>query len=348
MKLIITIDTEGDNQWDPSRPRSTANIRYIPRFQALCDRYGFPPTYLCTYDVAEDPAFDEILVPLHQSGHAEVGAHLHPWTNPPIDARWDSGEAAAAYPSELPAGVFARKLECLTTLLTTKLGAAPRSYRAGRWGLSAAHIPILLHLGYIVDCSVTPLVNWRDRGARERGQDFSAAPVGPYFMAWGDPAREGSSGLLEVPVTILYTNTVMRRAPLLRAAYARYRKASPARLLNRMFWIAPQWFRPFSDMSVAKLKAVYETARRLELPALEMMFHSSELMPNGSPHNTTVEAVDDLFQRLEHTFAHLAEQRVEGITLSAFAEPLRRQALVHRERWGLDYSAEELTWAPRP
>ena len=348
MKLIITIDTEGDNQWDPSRPRSTANLHCIPRFQALCDRYGFPPTYLCTYDVAEAPAFDEILVPLHRSRQAEVGAHLHPWTNPPLDARWDYGEAAPAYPSELPAGVFARKLQCLTGLLASKLGAAPRSYRAGRWGLSAAHIPILLHFGYIVDCSVTPLVNWRDRGARERGQDFSEAPVAPYFMAWGDPAREGSSGLLEVPVTILHTNTLMRRAPLLRAAYARYRKTSPARLLNRMFWIAPQWFRPFSDMSVARLKAVYETARRLQLPALEMMFHSSELMPDGSPHNTTVEAVDRLYQRLEHTFAHLAEQRVEGITLSAFADPLRRQAPVHGERPRLECSTDELTWAPHP
>jgi hypothetical protein len=163
-------------------------------------------------------------------------------------------------------------------------------------------------------------------------------------MAWGDPAREGSSGLLEVPVTILHTNTLMRSAPLLRAAYARYRKTSPARLLNKMFWIAPQWFRPFSDMSVARLKTVYETARRLQLPVIEMMFHSSELMPEGSPHNTTVEAVEQLYQRLEHTFAHLAAQRVEGITLSAFADSLRQEARVRGER--RECSAEELTWAP--
>jgi len=323
MKIIITIDTEGDNQWDPSLPRSTENIRFIPRFQALADRYGFPPTYLCTYEVATAPAFDEILVPLHAGRQAEIGAHLHPWTNPPF-SEWDRSETVPAYPSELPPEVFAKKLECLTGLLTGKLGEAPHSYRAGRWGLSAAHIPTLLRLGYTVDCSVTPLVNWTDPGARERGQDFSHAPVRPYYMAWGDPAREGASGLLEVPVTILCTNGIMRRSPALLALYKRYRKALPARVLNKLFSIAPRWFRPFSDMSVGRLKAVYQTARHLGLPVVEMMFHSSELMPEGSPHNPTAAAVDGLYTRLDQLFAYLAAERVEGTTLSAFAESVRR------------------------
>ena len=345
MKLIITVDTEGDNQWDPAMPRSTDNLRFIPRFQDLCERYKIPPTYLCTYDGAAPPAFDEVLRPLHQGRRAEIGAHLHPWTNPPF-SRWDRSETVPAYPSELPAGVFARKLECLTGLLLGKLGAPPRSYRAGRWGLSAAHIPVLLQLGYIVDCSVTPLVSWTDRGARERGQDFSEAPVSPYFMAWGDPAREGTSGLLEVPVTILCTNDVMRRSPLLRATYRRYRKTQAARVLNRMFSIAPRWFRPFSDMSVERLKAVHGTARRLELPVIEMMFHSSELMPDGSPHNLTVESVERLYERLEQLFAYLAAEQVEGTTLSAFAERLRQQAVASGTPEALAVSTDDLTWAP--
>jgi hypothetical protein len=86
-----------------------------------------------------------------------------------------------------------------------------------------------------VDCSVTPLVSWSDPGARERGQDFSEAPVKPYFVSWGDPSREGASGLLEVPVTILRTNRWRRVSPLLRAAYRRHRKAAAARHLNRAF-----------------------------------------------------------------------------------------------------------------
>src|SRR5258708_4607193 len=112
MRLIITIDTEADNQWDAALPGSTDNIRFIPRFQQLCERFGFEPTYLCTYDVAASAAFDEILLPLHQSDRAEIGAHLHPWTNPPFSS-WDRSDSGPAYPSELPPGLFARKLECL-------------------------------------------------------------------------------------------------------------------------------------------------------------------------------------------------------------------------------------------
>jgi hypothetical protein len=323
VKVIITIDTEADNQWGLAPSQETENIRFIPRFQALCERYRFAPTYLCTYEIASAKAFDDILRPLHASGCAEIGAHLHPWTTPPL-SRWDRGEKALAYPSELPIGVYASKLESLTELLADKIGAPPRSYRAGRWGLSAAHVPVLLRHGYIVDCSVTPLVRWTDRGAQEHGQDFVDAPVRPYFMAWGDPAREGTSSLLEVPVTILYTNALMRRSPMLRGVYGRHRRSTLARLLNRTFVIAPQWFRPFADMTVGRLRAVFDTARDLDLPVIEMMFHSSELMPKGSPHSPDEEAVERLFERLDGTFAFLAREGVEGSTLTAFAEPISR------------------------
>jgi len=348
MKLIITLDTEGDNQWSRQPSRSVENIRSIPRFQQLCDRFDFKPTYLCTYDVAAADVFEEILVPYQQDGVAEIGAHLHPWATPPYEPFWDASGVGQAYPSELPLGVFARKLAHLTDLLRTRAGVQPRSYRAGRWGLSAAHIPPLLHFGYIVDCSVTPLVDWQDTGARERGPDFSRAPVGPYFMAWGDPSRAGASGLLEVPVTIVHSNSLMRRSVALRAWHRRHRKSVAARLLNRLFWIAPQWFRPFSDMGVDRLTAVYRTARRLELPVLQMMFHSSELMPGASPHNPTVEGVERLYERLERIFVYLKAQRVEGVTLSAFAETMRRGAAIGHGPQSMELSPRELTWAPEP
>src|SRR4029078_5056358 len=100
----------------------------------------------CASDSADARVFAEILLPLHRAGRAEIGAHLHPWTTPPLSP-WDRCDARAAYPSELPPGVCSRKLESLTDLLAAKLERAPRSYRAGRWGLSAAHIPFLLRLG---------------------------------------------------------------------------------------------------------------------------------------------------------------------------------------------------------
>ena len=54
MKFILTIDTEGDNQWDHGRALTVENIRYIPRFQKLCERYLIRPTYLVTSEICED------------------------------------------------------------------------------------------------------------------------------------------------------------------------------------------------------------------------------------------------------------------------------------------------------
>ncbi len=326
MDFVITIDTEPDNQWTGASAVTTENLRAIPRFQALCDHYGFPPTYLCTFEVISSPAFDEILAPYRRQGTAEIGAHLHPWTTPPFDPQWDAPGRSSPYPSELPPALFVRKLRTLTEALAAKLGAPPRSYRAGRWGFSAAHIAPLLDEGYQVDASVTPLVDWRDPGARERGQDYTRAPVCPYFMAWSDPSRPGASDLLEVPVTIVHTNALMRRSALLRTLYRRHRKARLVRALNRVFQIAPQWFRPFADMSVARLEAVYRTARRLRLPVIQMMFHSSELMPGASPHNPTPADVERLYERLDSLFDRLARDGVRGVTLGAFAARYREES----------------------
>jgi hypothetical protein len=323
MHFVITIDTEPDNQWADPTAAPKENLRAVPRFQALCERFGFAPTYLCTHDVVTSPAFAEVLLGSQKAGTAEIGAHLHPWATPPFDPYWDAPGRSSPYPSELPPTLFTRKLQTLTEALTVALGAPPRSYRAGRWGLSAAHVGPLLEYGYRVDCSVTPLLAWGDPGAREHGQDFTLAAPHPYVMAWGDPARPGVSGLLEVPVTIVHTNALMRRSPLLRGLYQRHRKKRLARVLNRLFRIAPQWFRPFSDMSLDRLKAVHRTARQLNLPVLQLMFHSSELMAGTSPHNPTAADAEQLYRRLEEIFDYLARQGVESVTLGAFAERYR-------------------------
>jgi hypothetical protein len=319
MQLIITIDTEADDQWQRRGPVTIENIAFIPPFQEICVRHGFPPTYLCTHDVVSDPAFDRLLIPLERQGLAEIGAHLHPWTTPPLDEYWDQTPRAYAYASEIPTSLFRQKLESLTAALQTKRARRPTSYRAGRWGFSAAHTQVLLDLGYVVDCSVTPLLTWQDNGARERGQDYREAPAQPYYMAWGDPGRPGASSLVEVPVTVLQTNRLMRRSAVLTEWYRRSRKHAVAKGLNRLFRVAPQWFRPFRDMTPDRLMEVFRTARHLDLPVIQMAFHSSELMPGASPHNRAPEDVARLHARLDEVFARLASEGVTGTVLSDYA-----------------------------
>src|SRR5258706_9573199 len=57
--FVITIDTEGDDLWARPREITTRNAQYLPRFQALCERFRFKPVYLTNYEMAMSDAFVE-------------------------------------------------------------------------------------------------------------------------------------------------------------------------------------------------------------------------------------------------------------------------------------------------
>ncbi len=325
MDVILTVDTEADGQWEADGQVRVANLDYVPRFQRLCEEFGFKPVYLCTYEVMVARRFGETLAHWAREGTCEIGAHLHPWTNPPFRGGADvvdfDRSEYPGYPSELPLESFRAKMEVLTGLIVAKTGRAPRSYRAGRWGFCKEHVPILRELGYTVDCSVTPHVDRRGfKGVAEGGPDFRGAPVVPYELSADDICASGSSGLLEVPVTIVHTQRLMRESPRVRESFEHLRRVPGVSLLNRALKLEPTWFRPYPSMSKRRFRQVYDVAVEMGLPCLEMMFHSSELMPGGSGSFPTAGSIERLFAMLESTFAFLAQKGCTGVTLGDFAE----------------------------
>lgn len=206
MKFIITVDTEADNQWKKPGTQTLKNLEYLPGFQELCARYGFTPTYLVTYEVANNLSIASVLKTWHTTGVAEVGAHLHPWTTPPLSE--EDYQGVQTFPHELATDVLEQKLLALTEKITAMLGERPTSFRAGRWGLGEHMVPLLVRLGYTVDSSVTPYINWKGFKGKENGTggpDFRGAPLKPYVVSAQDVRTVGSSGLLEVPMTIVRT-----------------------------------------------------------------------------------------------------------------------------------------------
>ncbi len=321
MKLIITIDTEADNAWARSEVLTTENTRYIPRFQALCDRFGFKPTYLCTYEMVQDRRFQETVGPYQASGRAEIGAHLHPWTNPPSGPGEQDGHRHHPFPHELPIDSFRRKMDVLTGAVDRAFGRPPTSYRAGRYGFDGPHVQVLAGLGYVVDCSVTPYCSWAHASGLPGGRggmDFRRARPAPYHPDPEDVCRPGSAGLLEVPVTILFTAWPLAGSSPLQACYVRVVPTLLVEPLARRGF-GPRWFRPQRDSTAEDLIEVYDQAVRLGLPCVEMMFHSSELMPGGSPFFPDEAAIERLYEVFESLFAALAGRGARGTDLTSFA-----------------------------
>lgn len=311
--FLIAIDTEGDDVWARPQRVTTRNARYLPRFQAICERFGFVPTYLVNYEMANDAAFRDLGRDVLARGTAEIGMHMHAWDTPPIEPLGSRDWFEQPYAPEYPPGLVRSKATTMTRLLEDTFGSRMTSHRAGRWGFDADYARALIDLGYEVDCSVTPGISWsRHPGSADGGggPDFSAFPSGPYRPDPDNIALPGSSRLIELPMSI-----VRRRRPLHRELARRVLGRSDPRMV---------WFRP-DGRNFGDLVFVLEDALSRQLPYLQFTLHSSEFMPGGSPTFRDEAAIETLYRHMEELFERIAP-RFDSMGLTHFARLWLRSA----------------------
>lgn len=308
--VLVGIDTEADDQWSAAgrERREVENAERLPELQALFDSFGVRPSYVVTYEMATREKSSRILRELLRSGRCEIGAHLHPWSSPPFrpeDLR------AHSYPHNLPAELLERQLAELTAVIEEKLGARPTSYRAGRNGFDGKSLPILERLGYTVDTSVDPLFNERRKG----GMLFAGAPLIPYHPDYVDVRRPGRSKILEVPISAATLPALPKPLEALYAALP----AIPYRGAIKRLGLRPVWLRP-SYTSLSDMLAFASRLAAARVPCFNIIFHSSELLPGGSPYTPDEASVtrfkDDLTHLLEHLVGRLG---AAGRTYREFA-----------------------------
>ncbi len=131
--FLITIDTEGDNLWQKHDSITTENARYLPRFQQLCEKYGFKPVYLTNYEMAIDPFYIEFARDVIARGTAEVGMHLHAWNSPPTEPLTADDWRHKPYLIEYSDAMMREKVDYMTRLLEDTFQTKMVSHRAGRW-----------------------------------------------------------------------------------------------------------------------------------------------------------------------------------------------------------------------
>src|SRR6185436_10438612 len=108
--FIITIDTEGDDLWSRPREITTRNAAWLPRFQALCERYHCKPVYLVNYEMAMSQGFVEFGRHVLACGTAEIGMHLHAWNSPPLTPLTADDFRYQTYLIEYPDRVMKQKI----------------------------------------------------------------------------------------------------------------------------------------------------------------------------------------------------------------------------------------------
>lgn len=188
--LTVVVDTEAEFDWTRPFSRSLTAVHAMAaqeRLQALFDGHGLRPIYVVDYAVASQPEGYEPLRRILARRGCAIGAHLHPWINPPLEEVLNE---ANSYGGNLTAELEERKLRTLVIAIESAFNIRPLFFKAGRYGLGPNTFDILAKLGFEVDFSILPSV---DLGSRGEGPDFRQADSSPY--------RAGSAGVLSVPMT---------------------------------------------------------------------------------------------------------------------------------------------------
>lgn len=292
--FCITIDTEPDCDihWKRSQPLVFESVLSgIPDIlRPIWNTNNIKPVYFVSPEVINNEQCCQILKNEIKSG-AEIGAHLH---SEYIEPQMKYNQAGGTVSSEFPCFAYSddveyEKIKNLTGLIKQKLNIQPISYRAARYGADLATVKSLEKLGYKVDSSVTPNINWSSVG----GPDHSTAPKQPYFVDNENLYKSGSMKILEVPITIS-----KRRLPFL-----------PDK------WMSYRWLRPTHMTAFEMKRLVNEFLANFENPVLNMMFHSMEIIPGKTPFVRTKPGQKLYLHRLKKIIQYMTEKGVENKTL---------------------------------
>ena len=330
-RLIISIDTEEDNWGDARSGRyPVTNIRHLLELEnEVFAPFDARITYLVTTPVATSDESVSILRKILAGGRAEIGAHCHPWNTPPFQDEElvvDSATARQTMLCALSPQVQYEKLRILRRQITDAFGAAPISFRAGRWGYSAEVAHNLVRLGFKVDSSVSPYMDW----SKKYGPDFSGVPLKSFHLKV-DEVFPGSYSepLLEIPATISYLqeNTALANRVYHFINRSKLKQLHLLGLLNKLKLINRVWLSPETQTTEEMITL---TTRLLKnrTKLLNLVFHSPTLQIGSTPFVKTQSDRVQFFNRLRSILRFLSDNGVETMTLNeAYQEMFLRGEL---------------------
>ncbi len=287
-RLYVVVDTEAEFDWSRPLDRSFVAVSAMvaqERAQVLFDGFGLRPVYVVDYAVASQPEGYEPLRRILDRQGCAIGAHLHPWINPPFE---EPVTERNSFCGNLTPDLEERKLRALVRAIERAFQVRPLFFRAGRFGIGANTYAILARLGFAVDFSILPVSDLRRKG----GADFRRARAVPY---WVEP-----EGLLSVPAT---RGQVGRLAPLPDRLQGLVQSAPALALrlpgiLARLGLVNTVTLTPEgvpADEQIALLRAMLRAGQR----TFVLHYHSPSLAPGHTPYVRTGRDLAQLLGRIE-------------------------------------------------
>jgi hypothetical protein len=287
-KLVVVVDTEEQFDWSSpfSRTRTAvSHMRHIGRVQRVFDKYGIVPTYVITQTIASQADGYLPLREICDDNRCLIGAHVHPWSTPPFQ---EAVNRFNSFMSNLSPELEEAKLKTITESIAESFGIRPIIYKAGRYGIGPNTANILGELGYLIDTSVCPFMDYSSEG----GPDFSHYSPWPY---WFGTNRK----LLEIPLTVGYEGILRRVAPyfypalnspVLRSAHIPGIMARSG-FLNRA-WLSPEGYT--AEEQIRLVRSLYSDGLR----TFCLAFHSPSVEPGNTPYVKSQHELDRFVDRI--------------------------------------------------
>lgn len=317
--FTFSIDTEEEWLWMDAFPQtdfSVENVNALPKFNRFLRGLGIKPTYFVDYAVANNNQASDILRSIYQAGGSEIGAHLHPWCNPPYFGETTEKESHIV---NLPREQVAQKLDVLNAVINQNIGVAPTSFRSGRWGINGEILALLASRGYRADSSVYPFYE---------NEFFSCqgSPLTPYWPCYRNSLIEGEQReIMEIPVCAGFNRTNFEKCEKLHqilsqpaVAWTRIIGLLWYTKLLRKIYLSPE-LTAASDMN-----RLIDKALQNEQPVIHMYIHSSSLIDGATGLIDVKNAYNVICERIKNTVTHL-EQRanVKYCTITQAANAMK-------------------------
>lgn len=299
--LVVVVDTEEEFDWNAPfdrESRRVANIGEQHHAQTIFEDAGITPTYVIDYPVAATPESAAVFRDWAAAGRCQVGAHLHPWVNPPDD---EAVTTANSYPGNLPADLERAKLARLKDTIRENVGVTPTIYKAGRYGLGPHTAGTLADLGFEIDLSVVPATSFTADG----GPNFHGYPRQPYWFGQDQT-------LFEIPLTRGFPGLLGPLGPVVHRALSGptgERLHLPG-ILSRLGLVERIPLTP-EGVSLDEKKRLVRHLAEAGQKVFSLTYHSSTLLPGGSPYVQTTAERDRFLQTIRN-FLHFFREEVGG------------------------------------
>lgn len=302
-RFMLWVDTEEEFDWAAPfdrASRAVTVIRGMDRFQRYIAACGVRPVYVTDHAVADSDAAVALMRGWVEDGTADIGAHLHPWVNPPHE---EQVTARNSYAGNLPSMLERAKLFALRDRIAERFGAAPRAFRAGRYGVGTETARTLEEAGFRVDSSVRSRFDYR----AQHGPDFTGRPLSPW--------RAGpSGGLIALPLSTAFLGRLRGWGDRLQPLGQRHPLAGG--LLSRLGLLSRVPLTP-EGVTVRETCAAIDALIAEDVPVLGFSFHSPTLEPGHTPYTPDSRAVEDFYLWWDAVLGHLARRGVRPLSLDA-------------------------------